>query len=517
VLTAKARNGVGGGLASDGMQAMTIPEALAEWATRTPERPAIVHGSVSVTYRELALRSDQAAATMLASGIGPGDRVVLVGDNSIEWVCAYLGGLRLGAVVAPANNRLSVSLFAQQCDLLDAGLVLADHEHDHLARGTGRAVLALSDLASAPSDGPVLDVEYPQPTQDAVVSFTSGTTGAPKGAVLTHESLFKGSRVWPEYLGTGAQDSTLILVPLFHNTGFVDQLGHMLIVGGQTHLLTRFRTADAVRELSDRPVTFLTAVPSILRLLTVAEDADAVYRSARIVEFGGSPMPAAWSEELLTRWPHLKLVHGYGLSEFTSVCTFLPPELIHEHGESVGRPAPGVDLKVTRATGDAGGVDEVGEVWVRGATRMSRYWNRPDLTAEKFSGDWLRTGDLGHLGAQGLLWLSGRLDDVINRGGEKVLPGYVESRVAELPEIAQASVFGFADPVLQQRIAVAVQLRPGASLDVERANRQLREALPDYAVPEQWVVYDELPRTPSGKTDRRAIMRDFHQGENSDA
>jgi acyl-CoA synthetase (AMP-forming)/AMP-acid ligase II len=225
-------------------------------------------------------------------------------------------------------------------------------------------------------------------------------------------------------------------------------------------------------------------------------------------------MPAAWSEELLTRWPHLQLVHGYGLSEFTSVCTFLPAELIRDYGESVGRPAPGVDLKVALPDGDAAAVDEVGEVWVKGPTRMSRYWKSPELTATTLSGAWLRTGDLGYLDPDGLLWLSGRVDDVVNRGGEKVNPSHVESRVAELPEIAQASVFGFPDPILQRRIAVAVQLRPGASLDVDRARQHLSRVLPDYAVPEEWVVYDELPRTASGKTDRRAITRNFHEREN---
>ncbi|GED99944.1 hypothetical protein nbrc107696_03910 [Gordonia spumicola] len=322
----------------------------------------------------------------------------------------------------------------------------------------------------------------------------------PKGAVLSHAAILAGARLIADSAGLTADDSTLVLVPLFHNTGFNDQLGALLVSGGTTHLLRRYRTTDAIDELRRRQATFLTAVPSILRLLMVAPDADVVYAGAQSVLFGGSPMPASWSDELLARWPHLTLLHGYGLTEFTSGATILPPELISQKGESVGRPAPGVELRI---------VD--GEVWVAGPTRMSRYWGQPGLTSSKISGRWLRTGDLGRLDEDGLLWLTGRVDDVINRGGEKVLPAHVESKVAELPAIAEATVFAIPDTMLQQRVGVAVILRPDTALDVDAARRLLADTLPDYAVPEHWRVYDELPRTASGKADRRAVARDYQE------
>lgn len=494
-----------------GAPVRTVPEALAYWARGTPERVALVHGEDELSYGRLSAAVESAGAALRAHGIGRGDRVVLVGHNSIPWVLAYLAGLRIGAIVCPANNRLSAEQFEAQCAMLDAGLVLHDAAHAELAsKVVDRPVLPFEGFAAAGTT-PVRDVDgvTPAPDDDALISFTSGTTGTPKGAVLSHGALHEGSRVFAQFLGTSAEDSTLVLAPLFHNTGFVDQLGHMLVAGGATHLLTRFRTASAVTEFRRRPVTFVTAVPSVLRLLTVADGADAVYGAATTVLFGGSPMPAAWSAELRTRWPHLRLVHGYGLTEFTSACSFLPPELIAVRGESVGRPAPGVSLRVMSDAGRDGEIGEIGEVWVTGSTRMSRYWNQPGLTAEKLSGDWLRTGDLGHLDDEGLLWLTGRVDDVINRGGEKILPAHVESCMATLPEIAEATVFGFPDPVLLQRVAVAVQLRPGRLLDERAARDRLLQKLPDYAVPERWLVYDELPRTASGKVDRRTIARAF--------
>jgi acyl-CoA synthetase (AMP-forming)/AMP-acid ligase II len=280
-------------------------------------------------------------------------------------------------------------------------------------------------------------------------------------------------------------------------------------VGGCTHLLSRFRVDDAVVEFMARPVTFVTAVPSIIRVLMVHEGASHLFGPARTVLFGGSPMPRAWTAELLDRWPHLQLIHGYGLTEFTSAATFLPHELIVEHSESVGWPAPWVSLRVVDEHGIEVPTDTAGEVQVTGPTRMLEYWNQPELTSKKLDGEWLRTGDIGHLDGDGLLWLNGRIDDVINRGGEKVLPADVESCIAQLPEVAEVTVFAIPDAVLQNRVGAAVELRHGGSLDEERAHRRLAERLPDYSLPERWVIYPELPRTSSGKVDRRQVHQDF--------
>jgi acyl-CoA synthetase (AMP-forming)/AMP-acid ligase II len=497
----------------------SIPAALRHWAHRTPGRTALVCGDEALSYTELSDRVDAVAAELGRRGVKAGDRVMLVGHNSIGWVVAYLAVLRTGALVAPANNRLSPEQFRDQAALLDARLIIHDHDHSDLvaiARAEGRALQALARLQDAPDLAKSAPLPTIDPSAPALISFTSGTTGQPKGAVLSHAALLHGSAAFADYLGTNREVSTLILVPLFHNTGFVDQLGHMLVAGGQTNLLPRFRTADAVAEIRRRPVTFITAVPSIIRLLMVADGISEAFQQAHVVLFGGSPMPAAWTGELRTRWPHLRLVHGYGLTEFTSACSFLPPELIASVGESVGRSAPGVSLRVVDELGNDALEGTVGEVWAAGRTRMTEYWREPALTAAKMSGQWLRTGDLGYFDADGLLWLTGRLDDVIIRGGEKVLPAFVESCLAEIPEISDAAVFGVDDPVLQKRIAAAVELRPRHRFDQEAARTYLASRLPDYAIPEFWFVYKSLPRTASGKVDRRAAARHASASNNQE-
>lgn len=489
----------------------SIPGALRHWAVIQPHAVALDDGAEALTYKDLSDRVEAAALTLRGLGVNAGDRVVIVGHNSVPWVVSYLAVLRAGAVIAPANDRLNPAQFAQQADLLDARLVLHDEHHTDLAYQAhtgGRSVVALTALDEhSPSAAPSLAPELPSPDAPALISFTSGTTGLPKGAVLSSAALFAASAVFADYLASTRDDSTLVLVPLFHNTGFVDQLGHMLVCGGRTNLLRRYRTADAVAELTRQPVTFVTAVPSIIRLLMVADASDDALSGARTVLFGGSPMPAAWIQELMDRWPELRLVHGYGLTEFTSACTFLPHELMLTDGESVGFPAPHVDVRVTDDSGNPSPTGEVGEIWVSGPTRMREYWRNAELTDTKIRGSWLRTGDLGYQDERGLLWLTGRTDDVINRGGEKVLPAFVESCLAEIPAIAQAAVFGVEDPILQNRIAAAIELRPRATFDEGAAVEQLAQKLPDYAVPEQWFVLDSLPRTASGKLDRRAATR----------
>jgi acyl-CoA synthetase (AMP-forming)/AMP-acid ligase II len=488
----------------------TMPAQVQYWASHTPDRVALHTTECSFTYAELNSAVDNAARRLLAHGVAPGDRVVIAGYNTWQWVVAFLGTLRLGALAAPANTRLSAAQFAEQCDFLDAALVLTDDDLSEMTAQTRRPQVSLTTVfftGSSAAAGP-LPVPAPHPHSDAILSFTSGTTGVPKGAVLTHQAYHRGSAVFAEVLGTTSDDSTLVLVPLFHNTGFVDQLGQMLVVGGRTDLLRKFKVDLAADALAARPVTYLTAVPSILRLLMTDPRADRIYSQARHVLYGGSPMPAAWTLELSRRFPDARLYHGYGLTEFTSACTILDPAHAATHPESVGVAVPDVALRVVGDDGADAAAGHTGEIWVSGPTRMRLYWGRPDATEQKTTGPWLRTGDLGYL-RDGLLYLAGRVDDVINRGGEKVLPSFVESVLCEGPGVAEACVFGVPDPVLQRRVHAAIRARTDTPYDPDATKAVLKQRLPDYAVPEVIHIVTDFPRGASGKVDRAAVAAQF--------
>ena len=222
-------------------------------------------------------------------------------------------------------------------------------------------------------------------------------------------------------------------------------------------------------------------------------------------------MPAAWIDEAAKRWPHLRMFHGYGLTEYGSAISFLPPKYAHDRGESVGFPVPGTLVQIVDEAGQPVTAGAVGELVCQGPTMMTGYWRKPDLTAQKIVNGWLRTGDLARLD-DGFYYIEGRIDDVINRGGEKVLPAHVEGELSQLPGVAQSCVFGVPDPILQFRVWAAVEERPGETVNVDRLLNALRTRLPDYAVPEQVLVRESLPRTASGKIDRKAVAADAASG-----
>lgn len=480
----------------------TLWDALRHWSKVAPERIALSESGRVLDYRNLAARAEMRAGWLVERGVVAGDRVIIAGFNTIEWILAYLATLRVGAIAVPANNRLSTPQMSDLVKLLEARVALADEQHRAMF---DPSLLVPDDLDTGVLRGTAELPPLPHPDAAALLSFTSGTTGQPKGALLTQRALLAASATFHRYFATGSGDSTLVIAPMFHNTGFIDQFGHLLIAGGRTDLLREFHRKEALAAFRATPASFVTAVPSVLRMLMLEEGADDVFGPARIVLFGGSPMPATWSKEMLQRWPHLQLVHGYGLTEFGSACSFLPPERVRSHGESIGYAAPGVELRVVNDDGRDVPRGVTGEVWVAGATRMSEYWRRPDATAEKLSGKWLRTGDLGHFDDEGLLFLDGRRDDVINRGGEKILPSYLESVLCERPDVGTCVVIGIPDAVLQEVPAAAIEERPGHRFDGKAARTLMSARLPAYAIPHHFLTFDRLPRIASGKVDRRAV------------
>ena len=478
-------------------------DSLYHWAEHHSDRVAIRHGSRLLTFAQLVNEAECRAQWLMNLGVTAGDRVIVVGYNSIDWVVAYLGIMRLGAIAALVNNRISPKQMTDSASLLGAKLALADIKHQYMF---GIADVQLDMLEAW--ERPLRMSLPPLPAADdpAVISFTSGTTGLPKGAILSARAIFEASATYQRFLNTGPDDNTIVLSPLFHNTGFIDQLGQMLIVGGETVLVTEFHRKDAIEAFRQSPSTFVTAVPSVLRMLMLMDESDVVFGPARLVVFGGSPMPQAWSRELSDRWPHLKLVHGYGLTEFGSACTFLPPTLIHDHGASVGFPAPGVKMRLMDDEERDVSAGEVGEIWVAGPTRMLGYWRRPGETARKIRGEWLRTGDLGKMDDEGRLYLSGRVDDIINRGGEKILPSHVECLLSDCRGVANCTVVGIPDPVLQQVPVAVVEHRKDQEFNRSEAVAYLTANLPGYAVPRSYVIVDCLPRMASGKIDRAAAL-----------
>jgi acyl-CoA synthetase (AMP-forming)/AMP-acid ligase II len=306
-------------------------------------------------------------------------------------------------------------------------------------------------------------------------------------------------------MATNESDRTLVMVPLFHNTGFCDQLAHMLLVGGTVDLLPAFGVEAARQALLRQPSTFLMGVPGILRLLATGECAEDVFSACRIACYGGSPMPRAWIEDIAGRWPELRLYDSYGLTEFTSVSHLLGPDDLPDHPGTVGRPVRGVEQRIVADDGASLPPGEAGSLHLAGASRMQKYWRDRARTSEVIRGRWLITGDVGSLSEDGFLTLVGRASDVINRGGEKVSPLQVEAALSLVPEIAESAVVGAPHPIFGERVVAFVALRDARDFDEAAVHRQLALRVADYAIPERFFVLDQLPRGSTGKVDRRAL------------
>jgi long-chain acyl-CoA synthetase len=491
----------------------TLAAVLRDQTARSPARTAVTTGVLELTYGELLSSVDDMVGRLGRLGVEAGDRVALLGVNSIEWVLAFLGCIDLGAIVVPLNYRLSPAELGDQLALVQPRLVLCDDElAGAVSPGEGVEVRTLTagsgDRHSIWSVNPArAESAAPSATAPALISFTSGSTGTPKGAVITHGALLLAARAYQRALHTDEEDRTLVLGPLFHNTGFCDQLAHMLIVGGTVDLMPTFGTQAAREALRRRPASYLIAVPGVLRLLALSDDAETIFGACRIACYGGSPMPPAWSAELNRRWPRLGLYNCYGLTEFTSVSHILKPVDLDAHDDSVGRPVPGVEQRIVGGHGDELPTGEAGMLHLAGPTRMAGYWRAPDRTREVLRGRWLITGDLASVDSGGFLHVLGRESEVINRGGEKVSPSQVEAALSMEELVTEAAVVGAPHPIFGQRVVAFVSTRGNVELDVEQTRHRMLAQVADYAVPEVFLIVDELPRNAAGKVDRRELRR----------
>jgi long-chain acyl-CoA synthetase len=491
----------------------TVSAALRAHAAAAPSRLALSAGDEELGYGELTALVAALAGRLARLGVEPGERVAILGRNSVEWVAAFLACLDSGAVAVPLNHRLSAAEIVDQVRQVEPRLVLA-------GGGLESAAASAAAACGAPSRGLERDAERsiwderggraaaePPPDAPALIAFTSGSTGAPKGAVITHGALAHAARAGALAVGSTADDRTLVMVPLFHNTGFADQLAHMLMAGGAIDLLPEFGVGAARRALLRRPATYLIAVPGVLRLLTQDEAADAMLAACRAAGFGGSPMPEAWIRDMEARWPRLGLYNIYGLTEYTSLSHCLQPGDLAAHGDSVGRPVEGTEQLVVDERGRPVVAGVPGMVLVAGPSRMTGYWRAPERTREVLRGRWLVTGDVGSVTDDGFLRLVGRASEVINRGGEKISPAQVEAAVNLEPGVAEAGVVGAPHPIFGERVVAFVTLEDGSRLDEDAARRHLLGRIADYAVPERFFVVDELPRTAAGKVDRLELRR----------
>jgi O-succinylbenzoic acid--CoA ligase len=493
-----------------------VRDWIVEWAAARPAVEAVVDPHARWTYAELEAVTRRMASALHAQGIGPSARIAtLLGDGAAA-VAVVHGVRRLGAILVPLSRRAAPAELAFQLAAAGATVLIHDPERADLARAAvvgGPTVpwLEVDRLLAGAQEDPDASVVRDEVDLDAAatIMFTSGTTGLPKGAVLSHGCHAASADAWAAVLGPRPSDRWLACLPLFHVAGLA-----MVIRasrwGVPLEVHDRF-DPDAVDRALDGGVSHLSMVGVQLERLLEIRAGRPVPATLRAVLLGGGPIPPALVARALEHG--LPVVPTYGLTETASGVTALPADMAARHPGSAGRALPGVELRVDRdewPTGD-GAIDDVGEIVVRGPMVFAGYADQPDATTAVLREGWFHTGDVGRLDAEGYLTVLDRRDDLFVSGGENVYPAEIEAVLVAHPAVADAAVVGSPDPRWGAVPVAAIVVRPDAQVDDRILASHCRSRLAPFKVPVAFHRLAALPRTPAGKLLRgevRALLPD---------
>ena len=465
---------------------MNLARILADGAAAHGDRPALWFEERSTSYAELERRSAVAASALRDRGVGAGDRVAIRLSNSPDFIAAYFGALRLGAIIVPLNA------------------LLAPPEIEERIAASTPVTLVEDEL---PMKGDPVGEIVPRDWRDpAVVLFTSGTSGRPKGAILTHGGVRAAARNAADALALGPDDVMLGAAPFSHVLGQSTGIVSTLLVGGAISVVRRFEAEQTLATMTRTGTTILLGVPTMCIALCQAARGVARLPPVRIAHVGGAAVPEGVAQDFERTFGG-DVVEGYGLTELSGIATTFPVGRRRKPG-SVGVPLGGTELGI-RDPDDQG----VGEVMLRGPSVIPGYWNDPEATAAAIDADgWLATGDMGRVDDEGDLYLVDRKKELIIRGGYNVYPREVEEALYSHPGVLEAAVVGVPDERLGEEVAALVVPRPGSSVAVDDLRAWCRERVAAYKYPRRIVLVDDLPKGPTGKILKRAIDRSVVEG-----
>ena len=492
---------------------------LAKRRLRNPDKPAVIFDGAQLTYRQFADAADRVAAVLRDRGIGKGDAVAYIGENSPQFLQVMFAAAQLGAVFVPINTRLAPP--EMQHVLVDSGARALILDPEFLERAmpgveaglisqvivTGDGVPENPGLArlvtEATAGRTVIDVDLDDP---AAIIYTSGTTGRPKGAVLTHGNLTWVALNCVVDYDVVSTDVSLMISPLFH----VASLGMgalPVILKGATLVLEKgFEPGRALGLIQQHGVTMLSGVPTTYQMMADHPDwARTDLSTLQKLTCGGSAVPTRILNAFEERG--LSFSQGYGMTETSPGATSLSPTMTREKQGSVGLPHFFTEVRIAGEHGEIVPRGTVGEIEITGPNVFLGYHGQPEATAEAFTDDgWFRSGDLGYLDPDGYLYIADRLKDMIISGGENIYPAEVENLISDIEGISGVAVVGVPDERWGEVPWAVVTLKEGADVDTEKVRSHLDGLLARYKLPKNVVVVEDLPRTASGKV-RKADLR----------
>jgi long-chain acyl-CoA synthetase len=487
---------------------------------RRPKGVALICGEESVTYAELDDLVGRVAGGLLALGVGKGDRVAMVIGNSIEFVIVMFAIARLGAVSVPLNIRHQLAENRHIIEDCEAKIIV--HEHDLSDKvptadslpSLQRAIAVRRDAETAPLGellhaAPVtLPVEVDE-EETATILYTSGTTGRPKGAMLTHFSTIHSVIHYKWVMELSEEDRCLLAVPMSHVTGVIALIDTMIHCAGTLVIMPAFKAPDFIDLAACHRVTYSLIVPAMFNLCLLASNFDtADLTSWRVSGYGGAIMPEVTLERIAEKLPRLKLINCYGSTETTSPAVFMPPDQAVARKEYVGLTVPCGHIAVMDAEGVEVPYGTPGEVYIGGAMVVPGYFNNTEATEREFKAGYWKSGDLGIMDNHGYLRIIDRIKDVINRGGYKIFASEVENILLDHPAVVEAAVVAKPCPVLGERVHAFVVLRH--AIEDQELTHFCANLLSDYKVPEAFHRLDgTLPRNANGKVLKRDLRKSF--------
>ena len=489
---------------------MSISLLLEMAASSNPDRTAVVSGDMRLTTQELSDLADGGAGVITESGA---QHVAYVGLGGAMLPVLIFAAARAGLAFTPINYRLSAESIQTLIERLPEPLVIVDGRYQDMLGDSSKRVMVSDDfLTAARTTEPAS--EFADPESVAIVLFTSGTTSQPKAVELSHNNLTSYVTGTVEFDSAGAQDAALICVPPYHIAGVGAALSN-LYAGRKMVYLPNFDANEWVRLINAEHVTTATLVPTMLdRVVTVLEAGGHELTSLRNLAYGGSKVGLPLVRRALELLPGVGFVNAYGLTETSSTIAVLTPDdhraaqsaadvTVVKRLGSVGRPVPGIELEIRDDEGKVLAAGETGELFVRGEQVSGRYTGIGSvLDAE----GWFPTKDIATVDEGGYLFIGGRSDDTIIRGGENIAPAELEEVLVEHPAVRDVAVVGVEDAQWGQAIVAVVVPRPGAEPDAEELREHVRKSLRGSRTPDRVVFRDELPTTPTGKVLRREII-----------
>ncbi|WP_336951271.1 FadD3 family acyl-CoA ligase [Sphingobium aromaticivastans] len=513
----------------------TIPHAAKAAAERWPDQPGLIAGDRSWTFAQVWADAWATASAFLASGVGHGDRIAIWAPNVREWILAALGAQTVGATIVPLNTRFKGQEAADILRRSRAKLLFVPNrflDTDYRALIASEDLPELAETILIGADGPhgwdafvargkgaadtAVDAAFAKVTRDDIadIIFTSGTTGRPKGALMTHAQVVQTFGDWAVRVDLREGDRYLIVNPFFHTFGYKAGWAACFVRGATIIPMSMFDGAEMVRQIEENRISFLPGPPTIyLTLLQeLAGDRPRDFSSLRVAVTGAAPVAPALVERMRGELGMSNIVNGYGMTECGAIAMTRQGDDAETVANTCGYPLPGIEVRCVDDAGNDLPRGAEGELWVRGAYVMKGYLDDPQATAEAIDADgWLHTGDIGRIDAQGYLAITDRKKDMYISGGFNCYPAEIEKLLAAHPAIEMAAVIGIPDERMGEVGKAYVVLRPGHEPDEVGIIKWARTNMANYKAPRCIAFVPELPRNAGGKVLRTAL-RDLESG-----